>query len=217
MLLRNPVMLMTALMTTAAWLPAHAQLPKNQIRLRLGQVDVSENTPRFDALTADFFALAGADVVSVETEDSGFTLSDTVWVRDHFGAEVGAVYLGQYATSLSLEGHPYKIVAKAYGGYAGFVSRVRFAGRIELFGRLGALYWSERRELFDKQPEADENGDAPWERRLNHRREEDVSADVELGLTVDLTETWGLTLSAGRTEFAGMDADTLQVGLSMRY
>ncbi|MCB1041521.1 MAG: hypothetical protein KDC35_01180 [Acidobacteria bacterium] len=193
-----------------------AQEGKNQVRLQYLDMDVTADPLRYRVLVQDFFDADTATYVS-ETDREGIRLSDTLWVKDFFGVDVGVSHLGQGATLVTAEDHPYKIVGEMNSVQAGGVLRWRFFEKLDVFGRFSAAYWREEFSLYDLSPPADETGYVPFDKKLYRRNDQNVETEWELGLTFDISGGFGVTGSVMSSEAGNMEIDFVTIGVSYRY
>jgi len=188
---------------------------ENVIRFKILKLNRDASQQRFMKITRDRFNSEDIAAIEYEEEDTGYGITDEMWINHYFGFFVTAGYYGQYRTDILLtDGSAYTIDENLLFGYGGVAFRKRFAKRFTVFGLLGYGYWRDRIRANDlSQAELD----PPLETLYHTSNEEGFSAAYEVGLSFAINDLVGITVSYEKTDIFDVDMTAWSGSLSFTY
>ncbi|PIE01692.1 MAG: hypothetical protein CSA81_10495 [Acidobacteria bacterium] len=191
------------------------QAVENVIRFKLLKAERESSTHRFQGITEIHFGLEDVASIEYEEEDTGYAVTDEMWLNTYFGFFVTAAYYGQYSTTIQLnDGSLFTVDENIIMLYGGVSFKRDFKKRVRLQANLGYGYWRDRMRANNL---ASANLDPPEDTLYKISNHEGFSPAFEVSLSYFITPTVALTANVEHTDVFDLDMEAWSASLSIIY
>lgn len=188
---------------------------QNQIRFKLTGINRDATAQRLAKISKGQYELSDIASAVYEEEDRGFAITDEMKLNHLFNFTITAEYAGQFRSQVTLnDGRQFEAIENILFGYAGLSMEKAFLKHFVAFGLIGYGYYRDRVRGYNP---ANSELDPPEDTLYHTGNYEGFTAAFELGITWQINELTGLSLSYENTKILEVTQTALNMGFSIRY